>query len=72
MPSGELAQAHVGDIARDGRLRAIESARLELIDEHPLRAHVLGAHDLADGVLAAIALLSHIPHHSQLYQAISQ
>ena len=56
---GQLAQTHVGDVARHRRLGAVEAAFLELLDQHALGAHVLVANDLADRVLSSVALLGH-------------
>ena len=40
----ELTQPHIGNIARDSRLRAIKAHSTELIDQHALRADILIAH----------------------------
>ena len=52
---GELAQAHVGDVARNRRLRAVVSKRLELLDQRPLGVDRLRTNDVAYGILSAIA-----------------
>ena len=56
---GKLAQPHIGDIARDRGLRAVKTKRLQLVDEHALRANVLVANYFPDGILPAVALLRH-------------
>ena len=55
----ELTQPHIGNIARDSRLRAIKAHSAELIDQHALRADVLIAHNISNGILAPIAFFSH-------------
>ena len=55
---GQLAQPHLGDVARDGRLRAVEALLLEPVDERALRAHALRAHDPADRLLSLSAASS--------------
>ena len=54
---GQLAKPHVGDVARDGGLRADKAEGVELLDERALGLDGLLAYDLPDGVLSVEALL---------------
>ena len=61
---GKLAQTHIGNVARNGCLRAIETHSAKLVHQHALRANILVAHDISDGILAPIAFFSHTKPHS--------
>ena len=56
---GKLTQSHVRDITRNGRLRAIETHGAKLVYQNALRADVLIAHNISDGILAPIAFFGH-------------
>ena len=62
---GELTQPHIRDVARNGRLCAIETHGTQLIYQNALCAYVLVAHDISDGILAPIAFFSHTKPHSK-------
>ena len=55
---GQLAQSHLGDVARDRRLGTVEPLLLETFDECTLGAHPL-APDYAPNRLLALASLPH-------------
>ena len=56
-PLGQLAKAHIGDVARDGGLRAGVPECLELLHERALGLNRLVAHDVSDGILPVVATL---------------
>ena len=57
----ELAQAHVRNVARDGRLRAVEADGLKLVNKGALRPNGLATDDVPDGILPVVASLYHVP-----------
>jgi len=65
---GELTQSHVRDIARNGRLRAIETHGAKLVYQNALRAYVLIANNISDGILAPIAFFGHTKPHSKRWR----
>ena len=65
---GKLTQSHVRDIARNGRLRAVEAHGAKLVYQNSLRAYILIADNISDGILAPIAFFSHTKPHSKRWR----
>ena len=55
-PARELAQVHLGDVARDGGLRAAEAPSLERRDELVLGPYGLRAHDVPDRAASVLGV----------------